>query len=330
MYTGDNPESDTDPTGNLSIASVVEIAVAAALIATGAGIIAIVAVAAVEGFLTGFIASGGNFRAGLIGAIGGAAMAYIGGAGISSLFLKSALEGFVGGVLTEANGGRFTDGFLGAFVSSEAGGQIDSNIMPKSESAGAIAARTGAAAAVGGTASKLSGGNFANGAWSAAFQHLFNDEADRKALSDKLGALKRKGILSRDQSFRTRDAAAKYVLNKVTALSHEYGYEVSGNLYQDKYRSWHYSGPWIGSTINSRVYTSYPAYHTHPSGRLVFSNQTNSANGEKINDATWVDNNHQALYLGVELPNHNVGIAVCEYYCSLIGRLGTPGKVIQP
>jgi hypothetical protein len=33
---------------------------------------------------------------------------------------------------------------------------------------------------VGGTASSLGGGKFANGAWSAAFQHLVNNEAHRK------------------------------------------------------------------------------------------------------------------------------------------------------
>jgi len=43
------------------------------------------------------------------------------------------------------------------------------------KSFGSILARTAASAAIGGTANELSGGSFANGAATGAFQHLFND-----------------------------------------------------------------------------------------------------------------------------------------------------------
>lgn len=42
-----------------------------------------------------------------------------------------------------------------------------------------IVVRTTVAATIGGTASKLSGGKFANGAVTSAFQHLFNQEATK-------------------------------------------------------------------------------------------------------------------------------------------------------
>jgi hypothetical protein len=51
-----------------------------------------------------------------------------------------------------------------------------------------VLARTTVAAIVGGTASKLSGGSFANGARTAAMQHLFNFEATAK-LSSSFGKL---------------------------------------------------------------------------------------------------------------------------------------------
>jgi uncharacterized protein (TIGR02594 family) len=41
-----------------------------------------------------------------------------------------------------------------------------------------MAGRTAASAIIGGTASALGGGKFANGAYTAAFQHLLNNEAD--------------------------------------------------------------------------------------------------------------------------------------------------------
>ncbi|MGH9436353.1 MAG: hypothetical protein ACRD22_00300, partial [Terriglobia bacterium] len=76
-----------------------------------------------------------------------------------------------------ANGGgvrSFESGFLGAFAAAEIGGEV----APGSRSGEAIAARTALAAVVGGTVSELAGGSFANGAISAAFQALFNEDLD--------------------------------------------------------------------------------------------------------------------------------------------------------
>ncbi|MGH2507972.1 MAG: hypothetical protein ACRDHZ_11300, partial [Ktedonobacteraceae bacterium] len=180
VYVSDNPESDTDPTGKFGILEAAEIVVGVALSCTGVGLAIVVAVAAAEGFVGGFIESGGNFRAGLMGAVSGAAFAAIGGAGIGNVFEKAALDGFAGGVLSEANGGRFSAGFIGGFVGGAASGEINAHIMSGDESAGAIAARTAAAAAAGGSASEISGGSFANGAYAAAFAQLFGDIAQRE------------------------------------------------------------------------------------------------------------------------------------------------------
>ena len=85
----------------------------------------------------------------------------------------------VGGVLSgganEFQGGSFRDGFLGAFVSQLASpyiGQIGGADFE------GVAVRVAASAVVGGTAAELGGGKFANGAVSAAFLRLFNDEKE--------------------------------------------------------------------------------------------------------------------------------------------------------
>jgi hypothetical protein len=84
----------------------------------------------------------------------------------------------VGGALAEAQGGDFMSGALGSAVGYAAGsfsGRFITGGTPWD-----IAARTAIAAVAGGTAAELSGGKFVNGAATAAFQHLFNQEAARK------------------------------------------------------------------------------------------------------------------------------------------------------
>lgn len=88
-------------------------------------------------------------------------------------------HGIVGGVANLAMGGTFQDGFLSAAVSAAAAnaGAFD---FIKGDGAGSILGRTAVAGIVGGTASVLGGGKFANGAYTAAFQHLLNAEISRK------------------------------------------------------------------------------------------------------------------------------------------------------
>jgi len=146
------------------------------------------------------IAGGGwdhILRSGLTGAATGAigaAMAYGLHAAFSALgetpgalgadqmgwhIAHAAAEGAVGGGISEFTGGNFKDGFIGsgvsAFLTPFAGrlglGQAVTGGIQK------VAARTAVAATIGGTASALSGGKFANGAISAGFMHLFNQEA---------------------------------------------------------------------------------------------------------------------------------------------------------
>jgi RHS repeat-associated protein len=138
------------------------------------------------GFGSGFAASllnggsiGDAFKAGVIGGVVGGISAGIAGkigdfADDNGWFKgagQNLAHGALQGSLTEATGGQFRHGFYAGFFSSAAAGQIQGAFPNR------LAAQTAAAAVVGGTASVVGGGKFANGAVSGAFTYLFNHAA---------------------------------------------------------------------------------------------------------------------------------------------------------
>ena len=142
-------------------------------------------IGAVAGGL-GAALNGGNvgdvLRGGLIGGIQGAitggflhGMEQASGTYNAQTALHIAGHGVVGGAANVAMGGKFGDGFLSAAASagaSDAGLLGDSN----ASGSGAFTSRTIRSGIVGGTASALGGGKFANGAYTSAFQYLLNHE----------------------------------------------------------------------------------------------------------------------------------------------------------
>ncbi|MDG9670783.1 FG-GAP-like repeat-containing protein [Hahella sp. CR1] len=126
--------------------------------------------------------TGGDFKATLIAS----ATAYIGAQMFGAVhnmpsstwtetLTKAIVHGAIGGLMSGVSGGDIKSGFVAAFASHVAfhgkfgGANLDS-IMGDNKFFNAAVA-----AVVGGTASKIAGGNFANGARSAAFARLFND-----------------------------------------------------------------------------------------------------------------------------------------------------------
>jgi RHS repeat-associated protein len=215
-YVGNNPMGATDPTGFFSLKDGLKIVaiVVVGIVTAGAAIYAVAALAGSSigfgaaismvatasfggplsamvagaglGFGSSFTASllnggsiGDAFKAGVIGGIvGGVTGGLTYGIGSMSGELGSLgtplAHGVVEGGLSEAMGGQFRHGFYAGFTASAAGGAIGK--IP-GKSAVAVAERVSAAAVVGGTASALGGGKFANGAVSGAFVRLFNEEA---------------------------------------------------------------------------------------------------------------------------------------------------------
>ena len=96
-------------------------------------------------------------------------------AAVGDYLAKAVAHGTVGGVTAVASGGEFKDGFLGAGAASLASPAIGR--IP-GKGLAARGARIAAAAVVGGTASKLGGGKFANGARTAAFLQAFAEASD--------------------------------------------------------------------------------------------------------------------------------------------------------
>ena len=95
--------------------------------------------------------------------------------GASSL-AKVLVHGVVNGALRMAQGGSFLNGFaVGAAGEGAEVGMREAGLYSVAGDEGKFI-RASIAGAAGGTASVLTGGKFANGAVSAAFAHLFNDE----------------------------------------------------------------------------------------------------------------------------------------------------------
>ena len=166
--------------------------VGAVLSATGAVFTPLVTqaiIGATAGFLSGAAnaaLAGGDLgdvlRGGLVGAVQGAISSgpLHSMEGATSYAGKAAHvigHGATGGAANVAMGGKFQDGFLSAAAGAAA---THTGLYGKFQGSGIdkVAGRTAVAAVIGGTASALGGGKFANGAWTAAFQHLLNNEAD--------------------------------------------------------------------------------------------------------------------------------------------------------
>lgn len=143
------------------------------------------------GFASGFSGSllnGGSIGDALKAGVIGGAQAYIAaqigghfdkGAGFWNEVGRATAHGALGGAVEEARGGQFRHGFYAGFVGSAAGSIVASGPLGKIGGPGGIALRTAIVAVAGGTAAELGGGKFANGALTAAFQHLFNHESGR-------------------------------------------------------------------------------------------------------------------------------------------------------
>jgi len=122
------------------------------------------AIGAAEAGLTAGVAHGFPGQAGGIFADAGPTMSTL-----DTRMAEAVIKGGVG----MAEGESAESAFISGAASSA--GEYADDYIPDSNQA-EIALRTVVAGAIGGTASEVTGGSFVNGAVSAAFSHLFNDE----------------------------------------------------------------------------------------------------------------------------------------------------------
>ena len=162
-------------TGGLALMSMTGASTVAA--ASGMATISQLAVAgAVGGFAAGVSAGllggaslGDSLQMGMqgaaYGAIGAVTAGYIGG--IKSGIIRASLHGITRAAISKAQGGKWSAGFWSGFASSA--------LAPLASSASTFEGKIAMSAIVGGTASELGGGKFANGAVTGAFVMMYNE-----------------------------------------------------------------------------------------------------------------------------------------------------------
>ena len=191
-YVLNNPLRYTDPSGYI-VETIAMIVMAALKVKPIYIAITVASISAARAYIqtgdlslairSGMVSFGSAIASGAIGEWAGSA-SYATDPG--KFFGKAALHALSGGTSSVMLGGSFKDGAVGAFVATLGEPLMTSAIDGGNRSGAAVAGRTAIAAIVGGTASYLSGGKFANGAKSAAFKWLFNAEKGlaKKAKSD--------------------------------------------------------------------------------------------------------------------------------------------------
>jgi RHS repeat-associated protein len=145
------------------------------------------AYSAAVGYTSSYVASNGDKKAALNGAVTGAAFSLVGSAfelakvdgRLSSgmMVAKVIAHGAVGGLSSVANGGRFESGFLSSGLSQAAGqyGVYEALGAKESAQGWQIAHNAVVAAVIGGSISEVSGGSFEQAALTSAVGRLFND-----------------------------------------------------------------------------------------------------------------------------------------------------------
>ena len=331
-YAHGNPLSNVDPSGHI-------VFTLGALIAKAAfdlTLIQTIAVFAAAGFADALV-SGASFGDALAsGLVSGASAWAFGslplpaGGGFVGGAVRAVGYGTVGGVTSVLRGGRFGHGFVSAGLSGALAGPVGGRVGRAFGSA--AVGEVVAGAAIGGTASELTGGKFANGAAYAAFASIVSSAASRAAPSDsqltpeqQADLAKRQGLamdevkaayesgdLGEGRQFSTIDDAAKEVLGVLDPISQIHKVELGGFISASG-DGFAYGTPIVGTQGSLPGLVNVPSgalagFHTHPSGSRSFS----------LNDARWVNGKN-----GTGIPLYLSGkgqVRVCgvsSYSCSL-------------
>ncbi|MBT8423317.1 MAG: hypothetical protein KJP03_09385, partial [Gammaproteobacteria bacterium] len=182
-YVWNNPLNATDPSGEFVFTLIAMAAVATAKVAIDWYIVA--AIFAVAGTMDALIAGADlsdAFVSGIISGVSAGAFNGVGNVlggklgeklGQHLLTVKILAHGAIGGITSVLQGGKFGHGFASAAFTAAATSFNSSAHIDKSNN-GFSWKRVAIGATIGGSASKLSGGKFANGAMTGAFSQALN------------------------------------------------------------------------------------------------------------------------------------------------------------
>ncbi|QIK55608.1 hypothetical protein G7051_15130 [Dysgonomonas sp. HDW5B] len=186
IYCLNNPLSLVDPSGyswlskNWKSLLVTGVGIAVAILAppSAVGLLLSGALSGMASGISGALLNGANIgqiaRSAITGGLwggAGAGLSNISGSISSNFYAKITAHSISQGFLEGVRGGNIKHGLISGLISS-AGSQK----ITEFGSGWTKAARTTVSAIVGGTAAELGGGKFANGAMTAAFIMLYNDE----------------------------------------------------------------------------------------------------------------------------------------------------------
>lgn len=224
-YVLNNPLYYTDPTGFSAWTDFRDgflkpvVAIAASVYLPGSSLFNSMGLTGLSGQIAaGAVAGGitGGGRGALTGAVSAGMFSQL--HGMAPGIGKVVAHGVAGGLMSEMQGGSFRSGFLAAgFTQGASQLGLFNNLGDPSTWSGRAANAAGAAI-VGGTASVIGGGKFANGAMTGAFSRLFNDlylEGEIK--------IDRKGRAYVDGTATLSDPVTGKVLISTPAISGPYG-----------------------------------------------------------------------------------------------------------
>jgi RHS repeat-associated protein len=274
---------------------------ATTLTASGVTLTGTVVAAAAAGFSSAFISSslsgaslGQAFQSAVLTAgvtaltagVVGPALHNIPTSDIVGAAAKALGHGLVGGVISGAASalqeGSFRDGFLGAFVSQAFSGVV--GLVPGNDF-GAVATRVMLSAIIGGTAAELGGGKFANGAISAAFLRLYNDESDNLAR------------LFRGEKEATLSYASS-VMDHILCTYPDLKTELAGTI--DRYGNVHF-GPKSDSLTRSSPGTitedTVVVFHFHPTGPNLRPYQFSDYRIGPKNDLAFMERHSKLIHM---------------------------------
>jgi len=183
--------------------------------------------------------STGALRGAFTAAISAIAFTTVGANTAAGTFENMLGNAIVGGVMSDLQGGNFGHGFWAAGLTAGLKGKNgDFGLGPSADMKGA---RIMTAAVIGGTASVISGGKFANGAITGAFTQLFNAETQLAQQRKNHALAMRNHIAGLDPSRPSGRAM-------IAGWANEFGYENQElNILRSKFKAGQYQGLMVNS-----------------------------------------------------------------------------------